>query len=1095
MKNILKISRLTLLLGIVVWGNYSHAGQCSASADPVIVAGSCDDLDINASKKSVTINSGASVTSDVFGNQPAVTIGSGLSIPLFANNGQINLGQSYFSGMVVNSNSSIATFNNNGTMGTNANNIGPSYYSALELYGNIGALNNDGAVTATGIRSYGITMGGTASIGTLTNQSGQSIAGSASAILMGNGASIGTLTNNGFITGTAAYNAAATSDGVVSNAITLFNGSTLSNLINAGSIAGGKYGIGNQGELTSLSNTGTITGGIAGLFNQANAKIVSINNSGSITSTQASIFNSSAISNSGSVTTIVNSGSIAADQGGSRDSHAGIQNTSTGSIGTIQNTGSISGTYAIDNKKSNGVSGNIGAINNSGMGAALTASSHGINNDGVVGSINNSNSALIYGAVNAIQNVGQVGQITNGSSIRGGNGIVNDGFGTVANIAAITNSGSIVGDEHAIVNGSRGAIGVITNTGSMQATNAPTPGNSRVDILNNGAITTLNNAQNTLYSQGNLPANYNIIINSPVSYGSLNAVDTHSSVAAFGISSLSAPLPQGVATYSNVLSGSIGSTNLKATSGTYSGAFVTTAWNLLPSAVATQWDLKVNSSAAVAPTFTNSSAASNLGGAIATSSNLAAPITNTGPVNTTTTTAPTTNPTGSTTTTQIITNTSTPTSTSQPTVITTTTSSSTTTSGGVTTVTAPVTTTVSVPTTVAAAVPTTATAITQTVVSAPSTATQPTTTTTTTSSSTTLTPVSPVLTSGISLSAAVQGLSTTQANQLTQVHAEGYSSNMTIGLEQMAHITNTVMDRIHAPMSSSPTTKVYQDDEGRYVWADAAAVKGTVNNNNNLSGFGYNLYDLIIGGDIKRTKDGGYGVFAGAGTTSMTESQQVTQNFNTTNFYAGLYGALNFAEQVKLSGAVGYMYGNTNANRSTPNVGAFTGGNATSSYKTNGAYAAAKLAKAYQFESITISPFVGASYSQLWMGGASEQGGNDFNFGINSATAYTAVTFAGADFIYPLLKGTNNPLSLIGFYKFGYDWFANSNSAHSITANSPIYGSFTQVGANMGPASNMFGLGIQGGITKDVSARIGVVASANTYGTEYGGGAELRFKF
>jgi uncharacterized protein with beta-barrel porin domain len=353
----------------------------------------------------------------------------------------------------------------------------------------------------------------------------------------------------------------------------------------------------------------------------------------------------------------------------------------------------------------------------------------------------------------------------------------------------------------------------------------------------------------------------------------------------------------------------------------------------------------------------------------------------------------------------------------------------------------------------------------------------------------------PTLANGAALSTAVQSLTTSDVNQFTQVHAEGYSSNMTIGLEQMAHITNTVMDRIHAPMSASPSTKVYQDDEGRYIWADAAAVKGTVNNYNSLAGFGFNLYDLIIGGDISRSKEGGYGLFAGTGSTSMTESQQVTQNFNTTNFYAGLYGARNFDAQVKLSGALGYMYGNTNANRNTPNVGLFTGGNATSSYKTNGMYAAAKLAKAYQAESFTISPFVGASYSQLWMGGASEQGGNDFNFAISSATAYTAVTFAGLDFVYPLLKGTNDPLSLIGFYKLGYDWYANSNSAHSITATSPTYGSFTQVGANMGPVSNMVGLGVQGGITKEISARIGAVASYNTYGHEYGGGAELRFKF
>jgi len=351
---------------------------------------------------------------------------------------------------------------------------------------------------------------------------------------------------------------------------------------------------------------------------------------------------------------------------------------------------------------------------------------------------------------------------------------------------------------------------------------------------------------------------------------------------------------------------------------------------------------------------------------------------------------------------------------------------------------------------------------------------------------------------GISIGAAVSGLTTAQAQNLSQVHAEGYSSNMTIGLEQMAHITNTVMDRIHAPMTASPSTKVYQDDEGRYIWADAAAVKGTVNNYNNLAGFGYNLYDLIIGGDIQRSKEGGYGVFAGTGTTSMTESQQVTQNFNTTNYYAGLYGAYNFTEQVKLSGALGYMYGNTNANRSNPNVGYLVGGNANSSFNSNGMYAAAKLARAYQADNFTISPFIGASYSQLWMGGASEQGGNTFNYGINSATAYTAVTFAGADFIYPLLKGVNDPLSLIGFYKFGYDWYANTASAHTVTATTSYSGStqsFAQVGANMGPVSNMVGLGIQGGITKEVSARIGIVASYNTYGHEYGGGAELRFKF
>jgi uncharacterized protein with beta-barrel porin domain len=331
-------------------------------------------------------------------------------------------------------------------------------------------------------------------------------------------------------------------------------------------------------------------------------------------------------------------------------------------------------------------------------------------------------------------------------------------------------------------------------------------------------------------------------------------------------------------------------------------------------------------------------------------------------------------------------------------------------------------------------------------------------------------------------------------NNAIQAHPEGYSSNMTIRLEHMAHITNTVLDRIHAPMTVSPAAGVYQDDEGRYIWADASGMRGTVNSYNDLAGFGYRLYNLTIGRDFQRNQYGGYGLFAGFGSSSMTESQQVTQNFNNTSFYLGAYGTQNFADDLKISGAAGYMYGMTDMSRSNP---ALIGdaGIATSSYKTNGVFSAVKLAKAFQMKDITVSPFVGASYSQIWMGGTTEQGSSGSNYTIASTTTYSAVTSAGVDLIYPLVKGSNNPLSLVGFYKFGYDWFANSADSHSVTATSSSTGAITLTGANMGPISNVFGVGLQGEIAKDVSVRVGIVSSINSYGQEYGGGAEVRVKF
>ena len=352
------------------------------------------------------------------------------------------------------------------------------------------------------------------------------------------------------------------------------------------------------------------------------------------------------------------------------------------------------------------------------------------------------------------------------------------------------------------------------------------------------------------------------------------------------------------------------------------------------------------------------------------------------------------------------------------------------------------------------------------------------------------------LANGSSLSGAVQSLTPAQANALSNVHAEGYSSNMTINLEQMGHVTNTVMDRIHAPLAGQTgTSTAYEVDQGRYVWVDAASMKGSVDSYDNLAGFGYRLSNIIMGGDLLRNASGGFGVFGGVGYTTMTEPEQVSQDFSSTNYYLGLYGGKYLPDNFKLSGAIGYVYSDSTAKRDNPNVGNFTGGTAKSDYQSNGVYAALKLSRPLKAsENLTLTPFAGASYAQLWMNQAHESGGNDFNYSISSNNARSVVTFVGAEFLMPLSNGTTRPLSLAGFYRFGYDWSANRESAHEITANSPLFGSFTQIGANKGPVNNLMGLGLQGYITPSVSLRAGIVGRISTYGTEIGGGGEIRWE-
>jgi hypothetical protein len=354
-----------------------------------------------------------------------------------------------------------------------------------------------------------------------------------------------------------------------------------------------------------------------------------------------------------------------------------------------------------------------------------------------------------------------------------------------------------------------------------------------------------------------------------------------------------------------------------------------------------------------------------------------------------------------------------------------------------------------------------------------------------------------VVASGAPLSGAIQALTPSQVSALSSVHAEGYSSNMTISLEQMGHVTNTVMDRIHAPLSGqSATSAAYEIDQGRYFWVDASAMKGTVDSYDQLAGFGYQLSGIVMGGDLWRDASGGFGLFGGVGYTTMTESEQVAQDFSSINYYLGVYGGKYLSNDFKLSGAAGYVLSDTTAKRYNPNVGAFTGGTAKSDYQSNGAYAALKLSRPFMaMDRLTLTPFAGVSYTQLWMSQANEAGGNDFNYSISSANARSVLTFVGAEFLMPLSHGTKNPLALTGFYRFGYDWSADSNSAHEITANSHLFGSFTQIGANKGPVNNLMGLGLQGNIARGVSLRAGIVGRISTYGSEIGGGGEVRIEF
>lgn len=207
---------------------------------------------------------------------------------------------------------------------------------------------------------------------------------------------------------------------------------------------------------------------------------------------------------------------------------------------------------------------------------------------------------ISIGAAGTLQNSSGGSGIANAGSITSliNNGVINasssgaDGIfiGGGSSIGSLVNSGSIAGGRYAIRN--NGTITQLTNTAT---TGSPTSGiygsgSAGSDIINFGNIGTLNNAQSNtaLVLYGNLPTNYNIIINSPTSYGTFSARSINGTSIPNG-----GPMTFGIyagstitaKTYSSVLTG-IPASKLANTTGTYQGL----TWALTPNG-SSQYDL------------------------------------------------------------------------------------------------------------------------------------------------------------------------------------------------------------------------------------------------------------------------------------------------------------------------------------------------------------------------------------------------------------------------------------------------------------------------------------------------------------------------
>ncbi|MDE1181860.1 autotransporter domain-containing protein [Paraburkholderia sp.] len=402
-----------------VIGTLSNAGTLSGGTTGVMLTGSAASLD-NSSTGLITgtdfgvdnIGSIASITNDgtisTTGPVTHAIFNTG-TIGEITNNGLLSAPSGIYNqatiGSITNTGTIIASvFNGIGNLASIGSVDNSGYISGAT--GAVWSENTIGTVINSGTLSGGPGLYNTGTIDLIDNSG--LIAGIASGSYQNgvyNGGTIGTLTNSGLITGNTAVHNTGTigtliNNGTISGSYAITNDGTIGTLTNSGTIDGGAAGISVAGTIGSMVNNGTIHATAVGIANSGT--IGSLSNAGTLSAAAIGI------DQLGTIATLTNSGLISG-------SNIGIYNF--GTIGAVTNSGLISSVdYAIFNY----LSGSIGTIVNSGTiaGAIVNDASSDLNIDGAtgsasgtltgyndtVGTITNTRSDVIFGTGNLLLN-------------------------------------------------------------------------------------------------------------------------------------------------------------------------------------------------------------------------------------------------------------------------------------------------------------------------------------------------------------------------------------------------------------------------------------------------------------------------------------------------------------------------------------------------------------------------------------------------------------------------------------------------------------------------------------------------------------------
>lgn len=327
------------------------------------------------------------------------------------------------------------------------------------------------------------------------------------------------------------------------------------------------------------------------------------------------------------------------------------------------------------------------------------------------------------------------------------------------------------------------------------------------------------------------------------------------------------------------------------------------------------------------------------------------------------------------------------------------------------------------------------------------------------------------------------------------IHAEPYSSYMTVSLEQADRVMNTVLSHASAGNVTTGTRQRVVEEGGRRLWLDASYSDGDIDGDDGLGDFGYTLSGLTLGYDLVTTPSSVLGGYASFGYQKMDEHDTADQSFDGESYHVGAYLHKQLSHGLEMKGLVGYAYGANSSKRWVTVADA----NATPSadYDSHTAYAGLMASMlGYQNSWVSLRPEVGINYTYYTQESFEESGDPDFSLRVDSANAQAIVTSAGLNARFGSLFQTKR-IYPMGFVRYEHDFYANQNNAHDIDAALVGSPDFKQSfdGQNRGENTLLTGVGIGSDMTDNFNINGGLVMARHSHGKEWGAGINMAYRW